>query len=186
MCDVAGWQRRGVTCSAGARACLPEWLQLRLRWQSSFPPDPSTTPPPRFWPTPSNVMPVCRVLVGLRPAANHSTRMSSRLVSSRLAACPRSCAVSLPLPFCLGHPLTPLSACCQSSNNLPTYPLLHTLPTRPSKHSQRHRVSLSTVHAPRQTLTIPRPSYPCSPRAPTSLVRLHPLVHHTHSCPPPI
>lgn len=66
--------------------------------------------------------------------------------------------------------------------------VLHILPIiSPLLHTQQtYYAATDTVHAPRQTLTIPRPSYPCSPRAPASLVRLHPLVHHTHYPPPPI
>jgi hypothetical protein len=61
--------------------------------------------------------------------------IETNIICSRLAACPRSCAVSLRVSYCLEFLPTTLSSCFQSSNK---YPPLHTLSVRLSKHSQRH------------------------------------------------
>ena len=167
-------ERTGLCYSAGARA----WLNC-CSLQSCDLPFPRTNSTSTFLANGikrhASLPSICWPLPSTKEA---------NILCSRLAACPRSCAVSLRLSSCLEHLLTALSSCFQSSNK---YPPLHTLSVcLASANIHNATVSLSTVHAPRQTLSIPRPSYPCSPRAPASLVRLHPLVHHTHSCPPPI
>lgn len=128
LVDVAGWQKRGLTglLRRGERA----WLNVGVVFLSPGPKHDSTS---TFL---ANGIKRHAASVPSAGCPLPSTKKHQyHLISSRLAAYPRSCAVSLPLSFCLEHPLTPLSACCQSSNN---YPPLHTLPTRLSKHSQRH------------------------------------------------
>jgi hypothetical protein len=69
------------------------------------------------------------------------------------------CTVSPRLLSCLLHPLPPLSTCIQSSQSTI---LIRTRTASPANTNETSNAtaSLCTVHAPRQTLAIPRPSYP--------------------------
>lgn len=89
----------------------------------------------------SNVMPVCRVLVGLCPAAKRLTRISSRLVllpaRGRVLCC------------CRCHPVSNIHGhCCPRAANPPITILLYTPCQLDSANIHNATVSLSTVHAP--------------------------------------
>lgn len=140
MLDVAGWQEREdcLCYSAGARA----WLNC-CSLQSCDLPFPRTNSTSTFL---SNGIKRHASLPSIRwplPSAKETNT-----ICSRLAACPRSCAVTLRLSSCLEHLLTALSSCFQSSNK---YPPLHTFSVRLSKHSQAsrlymHHAKLSPYH----------------------------------------
>jgi hypothetical protein len=145
MLDVAGWQKRGLSVLLGRRESLAELL-LAAAIFLPFPRTNSTSTflgngikrhaslPSNCWPLPST--------------------KETDILCSRLAACPRSCAVSLRVSHCLESLLTTLSSCFRSSNK---HHSLHTLPTRPSKHSQRHREPLDcTCTTPNSHHTTPK------------------------------
>lgn len=92
LVDVAGWQKRGLTglLRRGERA----WLNVGVVFLSPGPKHDSTS---TFL---ANGIKRHAASVPSAGCPLPSTK-NTNIISSRLAACPRSCAVSLPLSFCL-------------------------------------------------------------------------------------